>query len=90
MSITKIKNEYPDMIVAAGTVLHTETVDKALSAGTDYIVCPGYGEEIVDYCISKGVLVVPGCSSGSKIQAHIFKMKRCLLAEAVIWQLPTK
>lgn len=66
------------MIVAAGTVLHTETVDKALSAGTDYIVCPGYGEEIVDYCISKGVLVVPGCSSGSKIQAHIFKMKRCL------------
>lgn len=66
-SIAKIKKEYPDMVVVAGTVLSTDTVDKALSSGADYIVCPCYDEEIVDYCISKDVLVVPGCSSGSEI-----------------------
>lgn len=72
-SIKAIKAEYPDMVVAAGTVLSTETVDKALSAGADYIVCPGYDEEIVDYCISKGVLVVPGISTGSEIQNAVKK-----------------
>ncbi|MBR3966125.1 MAG: bifunctional 4-hydroxy-2-oxoglutarate aldolase/2-dehydro-3-deoxy-phosphogluconate aldolase [Clostridia bacterium] len=72
-SIKAIKAEYPDMVVAAGTVLSTETVDKALSAGADYIVCPGYDEEIVDYCISKDILVVPGISSGSEIQNAVKK-----------------
>lgn len=72
-SIKAIKSEYPDMVVAAGTVLSTETVDKALSAGADYIVCPGYDEEIVDYCISKDILVVPGISSGSEIQNAVKK-----------------
>lgn len=72
-SIKAIKSEYPDMVVAAGTVLSTETVDKALSAGADYIVCPGYDVEIVDYCISKDILVVPGISSGSEIQNAVKK-----------------
>ncbi len=72
-SIKAIKNKYPDMTVAAGTVLSTETVDNALAAGADYIVCPGFDEEIVDYCISKNILVVPGCSSGSEIQNAVKK-----------------
>ena len=70
-SIKKIKTEFPDMTVAAGTVLSIETVDKALVAGADFIVCPGLDEEIVDYCNRKGVLVVPGVSSGSEIQRAV-------------------
>lgn len=77
-SIKAIKSEFPDMVVAAGTVLSTETVDKALDAGADYIVCPGYDEEIVDYCISKDVLVVPGISSGSEIQNAVKKELKIL------------
>ncbi len=72
-SINKIKKEFPDMTVAAGTVLSTKTVDDALNAGADYIVCPGFDEEIVDYCISKNVLVVPGCSTGSEMQIAVKK-----------------
>lgn len=72
-SIKAIKKEFPDMTVAAGTVLSTKTVDDALDAGVDFIVCPGYDEEIVDYCISKNVLVVPGCTSPSEIQNAVKK-----------------
>lgn len=72
-SIKIIKEAFPDMTVAAGTVLSTKTVDDALKAGADFIVCPGYDEEIVDYCIDKGVLVVPGVSSGSEIQNAVKK-----------------
>lgn len=72
-SIRVIKKEFPDMTVGAGTVLSIETVDAALSAGADFIVCPGYDEEIVDYCIAKGVLAVPGCKSPSEIQGAVKK-----------------
>lgn len=70
-SIKIIKEKFPDMTVGAGTVLSTETVDAALNVGADFIVCPGYDEEIVDYCIAKDVLVVPGCTSPSEIQRAV-------------------
>ena len=70
-SIKIIKEKFPDMTVGAGTVLSTKTVDDALAAGADFIVCPGFDEEIVDYCIKNGVLVVPGVSSGSEIQKAV-------------------
>ena len=72
-SIRIIKEKYPDMTVGAGTVLSTQTVDEALKAGADFIVCPGYDEEIVDYCIAKQVQVIPGCTSASEIQKAVKK-----------------
>lgn len=72
-SIKAIKEAYPDMCVGAGTVLDCDTVDKALNAGADFIVSPGYDEKIVDYCISKNVEVVPGCTSPSEIQRAVGK-----------------
>ena len=70
-SIKRIKTEFPDMRVGAGTVLNTETVDKAIAAGADFIVSPGYDEEVVDYCIEKGILIVPGCVMATEIQKAV-------------------
>ena len=72
-SIAKIKKAYPDLVLGAGTVLNVETVDKALNAGADFIVAPGFDEEVVDYCNSKGVIIVPGCSNPTEIQKAIKK-----------------
>lgn len=67
-AISEIKKSFPDMIVGAGTVLDCEAVDKALAAGADYIVTPGFDEEIVKYCLEKGVEIFPGCSTATEIQ----------------------
>lgn len=72
-SIKAIKKEFPDMTVGAGTVLSPETVDAAIFSGADFIVSPGYDEEVVDYCISRNVLIVPGCKSPSEIQGAVKK-----------------
>ena len=72
-SIRRIRKKYPDMTVGAGTVLSKRTVDEALKAGADFIVCPGYDEDIVDYCISKKVKVIPGCTNASEIQKAVKK-----------------
>ena len=48
--------KYPDMLIGAGTVLTIEQVDRAVGAGTKFIVSPGFDPEIVDYCIVKNIL----------------------------------
>lgn len=70
-AITEIKKNFPDMIVGAGTVLDCEAVNKALAVGADYIVTPGFDEEIVNYCIKKDVEIFPGCSTASEIQIAV-------------------
>ena len=59
-SIRLMHEAYPDMVLAAGTVLTTEQVDRAVAAGASVIVSPGFDPEIVDYCISKDIPVMPG------------------------------
>lgn len=72
-AISEIKSEFPDFAVGAGTVLSIETAKAALAAGTDFIVTPGYDDEIVDFCIEQGVPIYPGCSTPSEIQRGIKK-----------------
>ena len=66
-SIKIMTSEYPDMLVGAGTVLTIDQVDRAVNAGAKFIVSPGFDPEIVDYCISKDIVVVPGCITPSEV-----------------------
>lgn len=58
---------YPELLVGAGTVLTIDQCDRAIGAGAKFIVSPGYDERLVDYCVKKGILILPGCSSPSDI-----------------------
>lgn len=70
-AIKNIKEAYPDMLVGAGTVLTTEQVDAAIAAGSSFIVSPGLNPKIVEYCLSKGVPMLPGCSNPSDVEAAL-------------------
>lgn len=60
-SIRIMSEEFPDMLVGAGTVLTISQVDDAVKAGAQFIVSPGFDPEIVDYCLEKQIPVFPGC-----------------------------
>lgn len=66
-SIKIMCENYPDMLVGAGTVLTKEQVNRAVAAGAKFIVCPGFDPEIVDYCLSKDIPVFPGCITPSEL-----------------------
>ena len=69
-SIRLMTEQFPEMLVGAGTVLTREQVDVAVSAGAKFIVSPGFDPEIVDYCIEKEIPVLPGVVTPSEaIQA---------------------
>lgn len=67
-SIRIMTEEFPEMLVGAGTVLTTEQVDRAVAAGAKFIVSPGLNPKVVSYCIEKGIPITPGTSSPSDIE----------------------
>lgn len=67
-SIRIMAQEFPDMLVGAGTVLTTEQVDCAVAAGAKFIVSPGLNPRIVKYCVERGIPITPGCSTASDIE----------------------
>lgn len=75
-SIGLMTARHPDMLVGAGTVLNTEQVDRAVSAGAKFIVSPGFDEEIVDYCIERNISVFPGCITPSELAKAVRRKLR--------------
>ena len=67
-SIRRIAQAVPDMLVGAGTVLTTDQVDRAVSAGAKFIVSPGLNPRIVQYCLDKNVPITPGTATPSDIE----------------------
>ena len=67
-SIAAMRQEVPEMLVGAGTVLTVENAEAAVAAGAAYIVTPGISEPVVRWCIEHGVPVLPGVSTASEVQ----------------------
>lgn len=70
-AIRRVANEVPGVLVGAGTVLSIEQVDRASDAGAKFVVSPGFNPKVVDYCISKGMVVAPGCATPSEMEQAI-------------------
>lgn len=64
-AITQIAHNCPNMLVGAGTVLNTQQCKQAIDAGAQFIVSPGYNQDVVNYCLEKNVPVYPGCVNAS-------------------------
>lgn len=70
-AIKRISEEVPQMLVGAGTILTTEQADRAVKAGSKFLVSPGLNPKIVKYCIDKGYLITPGTSNPSDVEQAI-------------------
>jgi len=71
IAIRLMREACPEMLVGAGTVLTAEQVDKALSAGAQFIVTPGFDPELVAYCQEKGLPIYPGCTTPTDYHAAL-------------------
>lgn len=66
-AIETIAQHYPDIVLGAGTVLNTDQVRKAVNAGAQFVVTPGYDEEVVDYCLDNDIFIIPGTSNATDL-----------------------
>jgi len=67
-SIKTLTGELPNLLVGAGTVLTVEQVKKAVSAGAQFIVSPGFNPKVVDYCIENSIPITPGINNPTQIE----------------------
>ena len=67
-----VKN-FPDMFVGAGTVINRDQCERAIKAGSKFIVSPGFSEEVADCCAEHGMLYLPGIVTPTEAMAAIAK-----------------
>ena len=68
-SIRAVAQECDEMVVGAGTVVTLEQCRRAVDAGAQFIVSPGYDDEVVAWCVEHDVTIVPGCVTPTEIMA---------------------
>lgn len=62
-AIRKLKGSGRDITVGAGTVLTLDMARKAVDAGAEFLVTPGFDEEVVDWAVRHEVSVIPGTAT---------------------------
>lgn len=60
-NMERIACEAPEVCVGAGTIVNVRQAEEAIDRGAQFIVMPGFGRQVVEYCLKKNVPVVPGC-----------------------------
>ena len=61
----------PDMLIGAGTVLTREQVSAAERAGAAFVVAPGFNRGVVEFCLERGIPVMPGVCTPTDIEAAL-------------------
>ena len=69
--IKSVKKEFSSMLVGAGSVVSVKMAKDAINAGADFIVMPGFNEDVVKFCKKKNVLCVPGVLTPTEITKAI-------------------
>lgn len=71
--IATLRARHPGLLIGAGTVLDRETADRALDAGAQFVVAPGFNPDLVDHCREREIPIVPGVNSPTGIEAALAK-----------------
>lgn len=66
-ALKAIKQEVPELIVGAGTVISTQILDQAVEAGSDFIVTPAVSPSLLSALGSIDIPVLPGVSNTADI-----------------------
>ena len=79
----------PSGALAQGTVTGTEDLDKALDAGSEFIVSPGLTERLGQAAVDKGVPFLPGVASAGDIMRGLdLGLTRFILCVGGSWIAP--
>ncbi len=70
-AIRNMRNAFPDLLIGAGTVLSVEQARRAVAAGADFIVSPGFSLPVVDFCRMRRIPVFPGVATPTEVSAAL-------------------
>ncbi len=77
-AIKRIHAAFPEMTMAAGTVVTEEQAAKAKEAGCEFLVSPGYDQRIVDWTRENDMPYIPAISTAAELQVAVYNGFRLL------------
>ena len=63
-----MREQFPDMLVGAGTILSARQVETARRAGSQFIVTPGFNPEVVEASMAAGLPILPGINNPTGVE----------------------
>lgn len=72
-AIKALAGSMTGILIGAGTVLTVSQAERALSAGAQFIVSPGFNPKVVDWCLKHSVTVIPGVATPTEIEMALDK-----------------
>ena len=67
-SIRRVAREVTQTLVGAGTILTVDHVRRAVDAGAQFIVTPGFNPRVVEYCVSRDIAITPGVNNPTGVE----------------------
>lgn len=66
-SITEMKKHFPQMLVGAGTIVNLEQANRALDAGADFFVTPGFSRSLTEFAVDRNIPIFPGICTPTEL-----------------------
>lgn len=76
-SISAVKQAFPDMLVAAGTVVSSRQLEQANLAGADLCISPGISESLLVAARQQDVQLLPGVATASEVMLGLSYNYQC-------------
>ncbi len=67
-AIRQVRESVPGMTVGAGTLLSAEQVDKAVDAGAQFAVAPGFNRRVTERARERGLPFAPGVMTPTDVE----------------------
>ncbi len=68
-AIRRVKADYPELLVGCVGITSIAKASQAKAAGAEYIITTGFNPRVVSWCLEQELVVLPGCSSASDVEA---------------------
>lgn len=56
-----------DVMVGCGTILTPEDAEKAVDAGSEFIITPVMVPDVIEWCVERNIVCVPGCQTPTEL-----------------------
>lgn len=68
--LVEVRNtEMSGLLLGVGTIKNLQQAESYMAAGADFLVSPGFVQEVADYAVGKGIFYAPGCMTPTEIIA---------------------
>jgi len=68
--LVEVRNaEMPGLLLGIGTIKNLQQVKDYLAVGADFLVSPGFVQEVAEYAVTNDILYAPGCMTPTEIIA---------------------